>query len=169
MHPADIDRKIRALRALAERPGTPHEGDTARIMLAKLLAIRGEWAPPPPLKFERVTCVCGQSYTVFWGSTKCPATKRHGWVRRQKEERFERGDMVELDGRIGRVRTVSSAKFNELKIKWSGTRGRGEFVPVFSRGAWANIDNHSARQRAMAAAYYTGQDEATQYDYYGYF
>ena len=36
-------RTIESLRRLAERPGTPHEGETARMLLAKLGAI--DWTP----------------------------------------------------------------------------------------------------------------------------
>lgn len=42
MTAADLLRKIAALRALAERPGTPAEGETARAMLAKLEAKQPE-------------------------------------------------------------------------------------------------------------------------------
>lgn len=42
MTAADRQRKIAALRALAERPGTPAEGETARAMLAKLEAQQPE-------------------------------------------------------------------------------------------------------------------------------
>lgn len=45
MTTADRQRKIAALRALAERPGTPAEGETARAMLAKMEAQQLEDPP----------------------------------------------------------------------------------------------------------------------------
>lgn len=41
------DRKLEALRALAERPGTPAEGEVARAMLARYEKIAGRNVPQP--------------------------------------------------------------------------------------------------------------------------
>lgn len=65
MTAADRQRKIAALRALAERPGTPAEGETARAMLAKLEAQQPE-ASGERYGEERFGFSMGFDGSLFW-------------------------------------------------------------------------------------------------------
>ncbi len=60
MTSADRQRKIAALRALAERPGTPAEGETARKMLSKLAAQQPE--PDPVSDFDGLKFAFGAGF-----------------------------------------------------------------------------------------------------------
>lgn len=54
------DRKRQALRNLAERPGTPAEGEVARAMLAKLEAKRSGLAELSDLFIKAARKHCGE-------------------------------------------------------------------------------------------------------------
>lgn len=64
-------RKLRALRNLAERPGTPSEGEVARAMLARAEATREE----PFEAFARFLKT-GRMEDLH---AACDATERHKW------------------------------------------------------------------------------------------
>lgn len=57
-------KTIEALRRLAERPGTPEEGDTARLFLEKLSGKKRAWIPHPlnPAMFPPGTRI----YYCYW-------------------------------------------------------------------------------------------------------
>ena len=87
-------RKINAIRSLAERPGTEAEGLAAREALKRLKIPErrnsGErsvnWLFP-----ERYTCACGSRYP-FGG--KCQETSKHEAIRAEARKRFPRGTRV---------------------------------------------------------------------------
>lgn len=98
-------RKLNALRALAERPGTPAEGEVARRMLAKMEAVPCEANPLG--KFAqfmrsgsmddlasavgRSKCACGATYAAF---SKCSDYVAHERIRAEIRQKFPKDTRV---------------------------------------------------------------------------
>lgn len=105
-----IQSKIEALKRLAERPGTPHEGEVAREMLKRLQSAAvdidetedSENALSQYLKREisidefirrcKVTrCPCGSIHDV---GGKCGNWQRHLEIQTEIRAKFQRGDRI---------------------------------------------------------------------------
>lgn len=108
-------RRLAALRALAERPGTPAEGAVAREMLAREEAKRIEQYPADQQEkwrlfaeylrtgdldiFQRavsmpIYCPCGAEKR----GGACTEPVRHGDIEREIRRRFPRGSRVYYNG-----------------------------------------------------------------------
>ena len=97
--PVSRRRRIEALRALAERPGTPAEGEVARKMLERAEAhgvdpeesfrsfIRTGSMDDLASAVGPLTCECGTTHPPF---TKCSNLSLHQRIRRQMEVLFPR-------------------------------------------------------------------------------
>jgi hypothetical protein len=162
---ADLDRKIRALRALMERPGTAGEGETARVMLAKLLALRATFGdvPPPPNEPRAtpppppdIVCACGATYRA---GGRCRNRSFHRNIKAEIHANFWPGDTIEYSGRFrGMVRGYGD-KWNEIRVRW--TDGKSEKFAVFKSGVWRAI-NLSQLEREKEAAARKAAEEARE-------
>lgn len=125
-------RKIAALRALAERPGTEAEGAVAREKLAKLMAA----SPAPP-----TTIMDSFADTIRSAVDRCVAREE---LRAEIQRRFKPGDLVYYNrwayaaNEAGIVKgypkpTTDNAAW--LRIKFDRLK-TARNVPIFSEDGW---------------------------------
>ena len=137
------DRTIAALRALAERPGTPAEGALAREILARLTGRNDdEYQPlrdylrreisledllnslraqmPEDMTHEEAAfargeqCACGAHYPV---GGRCPGA-RHETIRLELINRFPVGSEIQFSGRTGTVVCHHPRWWNQITVKF---------------------------------------------------
>lgn len=100
-------KTIEGLRAMAERPGTPNEGEIARMLLERF-GVK-EWVPLPfvPSKFPRgaVVWYCYWSYRNERGVIACDAPKwiqgQHSMWMRIKFDRLKQPRWVPVTSPLG--------------------------------------------------------------------
>lgn len=143
-------RKIAALRALAERPGTEAEGEAAKAALKRL----GVSANPDQWDAFRShlrtglmddlsravgqkTCPCGNKHPAF---TQCPLTDFHDRIRQEMLQKFPRGtrayynEWAYADNEPCTV-TGYSADWNRVRVKFDNRKTISS-VAFYNDGRW---------------------------------
>jgi hypothetical protein len=144
-------RRIEALRALAERPGTEAEGRVAREMLKRAEAKHAQRDPMEAFRdylhtgsmddlgdaIGRSVCDCGTSRPAF---TNCQNTAEHERIAAEIRQRFPRGTRVFYNqwaygaNYPGRV-TGYSREWNWARVKFDNLKNIRS-VPIYSANGW---------------------------------
>lgn len=142
--------RIEALRRLAERPGTEHEGLVARKMLKRLKAKTATKPEPDsvPAKYRMaefwnggnpvvIQCHCGEMFT---SRTPCEQSSRHERIRAEILSRFAVGDRVFFNrygyllnaaANIIKVFDKAADKWNSVQLKFEGS-GKTKAITVLA-------------------------------------
>ena len=162
-------RKLAALRALAERPGTKAEGEVAREMLQRLEAKQtpaeqvyaqfGDFLRSGSMDDLRRAvgeelCGCGNRYPAF---AECPLTQHHEAVASEIRERFPRGTLVYYNcwaysKNCTGIVSGYPREWNWLRIKFDHLK-TVRSVPVYCNGLWhlssAPVDDETLRRTGV--------------------
>ena len=143
-----MTRRLRALKNLAERPGTVAEGEVARRMYEREKAkhpggteynfsdfMRSGWMDEPTI------CNCGSTYTAF---TKCENHARHEQIRAEIKERFPRGTRVYYNKWAYDANCTATVTgypddprlWNWIKVKFDHLKSGYRTIPIHSENGW---------------------------------
>jgi len=140
-------RTIRALEALAARPGTAHEGVVARKKLAELRKKEIRTDIEHRVRFEIHTthvwhCPCGQ---VILGTGNCPNHSAHERIREEIKHRFKKGDKVfynywaysaNCTATITGYVKPDGTNWAWIKVKFDHLKSGYRAIPIHSSKGW---------------------------------
>jgi hypothetical protein len=162
------NRRIEALRALADRPGTEAEGFVAREKLARALGARESREPISSYRdFLRTGalddlraavgpkhCNCGAVYAAF---TACPEVERHEQIRREIRAKFPLFSRVyyncwAYEANCPGVVVRYGSTWNWIVVKFDHLK-KPRPVPIFDGKGWhlssEPIDAETLRQTGI--------------------
>lgn len=148
-----MSRRIEALRALAERPGTHAEGEVARAKLARALAHKGDLSKQSPWDAFRSYLRTGSMDDLRWATThevcqfcgliclrnlQCPHTSEHYAEHSQLRDKFPRGTRVYYNywaysENCPAVVTGYSAELGRIRLKFDHLKN-SRSVPIYQDG-----------------------------------
>lgn len=146
-------RRIEALRALAERPGTRAEGEVARAKLARALAYQGIPSHQSPwdafksylhtgsmddLKWATAHSVCQFCGFICSRDLRCPRTSEHYAEHSQLRDKFPRGTRVYYNywaypENCAAVVAGYSAELGWIRLKFDHLKN-SRSVPIYKDG-----------------------------------